>query len=162
MITYKSERINNGASIFKRWLVYTLVISIPVLASLLFPKLNLIDQSSQVSWIIFVVLFSIQELISLFQQDTINEISIDTDNKKLILQYYDANKGQVKKKLFFENLQVKLNRIIWIRNADINSIYFFNGKREMFEISKYKDGFSTSSLNDISRVLESLTQPLDK
>ena len=53
------------------------------------------------------------------------------------------------------------NPFCWI-NADVNSVYFFNVERQIFEISKYKDGFSTSTLNDISKVLESLTRPLNK
>ncbi|MEO6719751.1 MAG: hypothetical protein ABIN67_05255 [Ferruginibacter sp.] len=162
METYKSERFNDRASLFKKWVLMTLIVFIPVLVDLYFPQIGLLSPVIRGEWILAAALFSVTELIDLFQRDTINEVTIDTLNNQVIFKYYDANEGQVSMAVAFANLQVKCNRLIWFRNPNVTSIYFFSGKNKMYEISKWKDGFSTTTLNNLSGVLESLTRPLSK
>jgi hypothetical protein len=105
-------------------------------------------------------MFSLQALIKFIQEDAINEIKVDTQKRHVQIQFYDANRGQVTETLPFDALQIKVTRLIWFKNGNANAIYFFTGKRKMFEITKAKDGFSKETINGLSFELESLTSPV--
>lgn len=157
---FKSERINNQRSIFKKWLRYSLLVSIPVCIAFLFPQLHWFIQKDRNFWIIMTCVLSLQALIRFIQEDAINEIAIDARKRQVQFQFYDDNRGQVTETISFDTLQIKINRLIWVKNGNVNAIYFFTAKRKMFEITKAKDGFSTETINSLSLALESLTSPV--
>ena len=156
---YKSERVNNITSLIKKWLIYSVIISIPILIDFLFPGWIPFIHSNRSFWYLMFFFFSLQMLITLFQEDTVNEISIDTTLRQIQIQFYDSNYGQVTKNINFEDLQIKSVRLIWSRDKNVNAIYFFTSKNKMFKITKWKDGFSKATLNQLSEKLELLTSP---
>jgi hypothetical protein len=125
-----------------------------------FPSFELVYSKGQIILGCHDCFYLLQELIRLFQEYAINEITIDIGKRQVQIQFYDANRGQVTEILPFEYLQLKVNRLIWFKNGNVNSLYFFSAKKKMLEVTKTKDGFSTETINSLSNKLESLTSPV--
>ena len=155
MNSYRSRRHHDKGFIYRQWIKFTVVLFVPPLVDYLFPNANLVNSNY---WT-FLIGFSIGRLISLCQEDRINEILIDTDARQIVFKYYDFNEGQVEKTLPFEKLKIDIRTSKPFFLFEPIRIYFLKGNTEMLSVSQSKDGFSIATLNELKTELELLTAP---
>jgi hypothetical protein len=107
-----------------------------------------------------VPIYSLARLYWLAQEDRLNQVSIDTANQKIHFDYYNIYEGKGVLTLAFETLRIEIDtsKITWLFNPI--TIYFLKNKMEVFKATKWKDGFSLDTLNDMRLTLESLTSPV--
>ena len=106
---------------------------------------------------IVIVLEFIFKLFQNIFRKRINEISIDTDQHMLTINYYSVMEGNIQRKLLFENIVVQIKEI-----KDYNfKIYNKNKSNEApISISVYKDGFNKTTFNDLINFLMVITKAI--
>lgn len=159
MQIFKSKRINNRIIIFKRLALFSILVSIPMVVDYLADSFQIFKSSTWLS--VFLCYFFIN-FIDYTSEDYVNEVIIDPIDQKLIIQYYRFSSGQVIAPFPFHSVKVKINKSIWTGPNGISTIYLINERKKIFEISKYKDGFSRDTIADLSKYLESLTRQVSK
>jgi hypothetical protein len=155
MIWYRSKRQNDFSNLMKQWLLQVaLLVCIPVIIKLLFPKHDLLNHSY---WYLLLPFLSLTHFIQLCLPDRVNEIIIDMDFKEVSFKYYDIYDGQVFKTYPFDALRLEIikSKKSWLfQTIEIN---FMIGKREVMSLSRSKDGFSVQDLNNLATTLDALT-----
>ena len=156
MLTFSSKRTNSRNFVIWYWLTRVLIISLPALIDLLF-NLDLITSNY---WTYFIPYYSLVTLISEFQKDRINKLSIDTASRSLTIKYFDCNHGQVHKVFSFDDIRIKIleEKKTWFTERP--AAYLYHGNKAVFQINKPKDGFSHETLCGLIRTLEGLTIPV--
>jgi hypothetical protein len=159
MTSFKSDRINSWKFIIVAFIKRTAILFLIGLIDILFLHKNLFEPST---WLIAFVFFSIAYLFTLYVEDRINEIIINLKENNLKILYFDINQGQTIKELDLNNVQVKINRSRFFDTTSIGSIKIFTNEKEMYTITKSKDGFSQETLNKLGNFIESSTNPTDR
>jgi hypothetical protein len=159
MITsYKSQRHNNLGYLLRLWLLNCLVLVAGLLLlGYLFPSLFSYSTSF---WLFIVPILSISSWIDLAQKDRINEIIIDGPNRLITFKYYDINEAQKEKSLSFDQTKIKVSDKKSLF-GNVIEVYFFTGRRNIFYVSRSKDGFSFETMNEIKTYLEAVTNPIN-
>lgn len=100
-------------------------------------------------------------LLDEIRKDRFSEITIDTENKKIVFLYKSVFSEKKQKMLPFENAKVEIRKTsankFLLRKVSI-TLYFLKNKLEICELNTTKDGFSTESLSLICKTLENITQ----
>jgi hypothetical protein len=156
MYTYKTERENTINFIINHLLIQLIATAIFLFIFYLFKK----EIPEVVFWIIpiFIVTFIFREI---FKQRLI-ELTFDTENKYIHFTLKNLFSKPEEKIIRFEN--VKLN--VFGRKAKmdipgkVTSIYFHKKKLQVFELNKYKDGFSYETMSQIVATAEELSLPV--
>jgi len=78
----------------------------------------------------------------------------------MIFKFYNPYNGNETKVFSFEDLKVRIDtgKLPWLSNPI--AIYFLKNKMEVIKTTKWKDGFSLDTLNNLRQELESLTSPI--
>jgi len=154
MIVFKSKKKNTLKTIIRKWTISALIFCIMAfVVNWFFPEF--IQHRSP--WYFIISIFLLSHFIDLAQEDYINEITIDEENRKIIFQYYDINRGQTEITLDFETTRLRIDK-----KKSGSTIHFFNERSEIMFVSKSKDGFTTETLSALQRLLESITSSIDK
>ena len=146
-IYFKSRRNHNLTFLIKLWALNCFIAIAGIILASLFFKVF----SSQSPFLFGLIFIGFSCWVDIAQKDRINEITIDSMNRMIYYQYYDINEGQVKKSFSFDGGRIKILK---------NEIYFFEGKKNTFSISKAKDGFDSNMLDEIKKSLEAITRPV--
>jgi hypothetical protein len=104
---------------------------------------------------IYFLLFA--ELVTLYlalMDDSINEIIVDTANKKLWFNYYTLYQGQIEERYSFDIIKLDIEVD---RSGATKQIEFLMKKRLGFTLSKTKDNFTQAAINELSDLLHSIT-----
>jgi hypothetical protein len=94
----------------------------------------------------------------------LKEVRFDKDKNQIIFTYKLLLSTTKQKTLSFENARLEITESkskkfsLW----DPLTLYFLNGKKEIFEIKKSKDGFSVNTLRQITITAENLSLPILK
>jgi hypothetical protein len=159
MPNYKSGRINGFWRIMKQWLIGVLVLTLfPLLAYVapdLFPFKN-------TNWVFLLIFFSISHFATISRFNWVNEVIIDPDQRSLLVKYYNLYEGIASEVFHFDNLRIRINKGRLFNRSNISSVSILKGKKEEYEISKQKDGYSRASVKELAALLESLTHPVPK
>jgi len=147
MTTYKTDRPN-----IKKYLLYQLlsivcVLLVLVICEYVFPQYRFFRDSNY-------RLYGIVTIIAMFfeiKRERVYEISFDHDKKQISFYYKTSAFSKLKKyDLSYDVARVeKGESSILIQWLASRAIYFFKNKLEIFEISKRKDGFSKTTLDEI-------------
>ena len=108
--------------------------------------------------IIFILGFIFQLFENIFRK-RVNEISIDTDQHLMKINYYSLIEGNVQRKLLYENM------VFQIKESTDSSFKIYNkNKREEppISISIYKDGFNKTTFKELIDLLIILTKAVSK
>ncbi|RZK18450.1 MAG: hypothetical protein EOO43_12525 [Flavobacterium sp.] len=157
MLNYKTDRPNYFYS-WRQICLTIIIISIPILFDLIFPT-NIIKDSYL--WIALGIFLA--RVIDETNKERLSEIYFNVDDKLIIFSYKTLLSGQRQKTLKFENAVLEIVRSkpnsFWGKPL---TLYFLKNKMEVFEITKCKDGYSISKLEDIIKAVERLTLPTSK
>ena len=157
MIMFRSQRQNDIKTVVKNWVINTvLYCAFLIVAGFIFPQFS----HSNSFWYFGLPFISLYLFIGSAQNDYINEIIVDSKNKKIRFNYYDINLGQTQKIVDFIDARIKI--VDRKSSRDPITIHFYKVRSEIVSVSKPKDGFALETLKELQVLLESITSPIDK
>lgn len=159
MTNYKSKRINGFWHIIKQWLIGVLVLALFPLLAYVAPDLLPFKNTN---WVFLLILFSISRFAAISRFNWINDVIIDPDKRSLLVKYYNLYEGKSSEVFHFDNLRIRINKGKLFNRSNISSVSILKGKKEEYEITKQKDGYSMESVKELAALLESLTHPVEK
>lgn len=128
---------------FKKWSLSFLLLSlIAYLVHLFIPNLS---QHLMIGSIL------IMNLIAEFRRDQVNKILVDTDNKKVIVNFIRTFVGEDELSFSFSDMIVSEKKSSWFNK---HSICIGKQYGPVFEINTSKDNFSKESISELYHTLQ--------
>jgi hypothetical protein len=161
MATFRTNRPNMAGHIFKDWLISLAIVTLPVIYSWLFPGKLFTIKDSYFYIVGAVMLAALMEKIN---KDRLYEIHFNNDKQQIVFLYKNLYSSPKQKVLSFYGASLEINesRSKWWRRWESITLTFLKGKREIFIINKYKDGFSVDTLRKICRTVENISLPVSE
>jgi hypothetical protein len=154
MTNFKSARINGFWYILKQWAVGLAFAAIGYLIIyLLRDFLNI----QSMNWSFLLIAMSISYFLGIGGRSRINEIVFDNEKRKLLIRYYNLYEGRGSEVFDFDKIKIKMNKSGFFNKSTICSISILKGRREEYELSIAKDGFSKETFKELTAYLDSLT-----
>jgi hypothetical protein len=150
MTTFKTDRRPTAGYIFKDWLIIVGIFSLAGIYGLLFPGKPFIIKESY----FFIVGGSLLAgFLARMREERLYEMYFDLDKRQIVFLYKSLFSDPKQKTLSFDNARLEINesKPKWWRRAAMLTLSFREGKKEVFNISKYKDGFSIDTLREICK-----------
>jgi hypothetical protein len=156
MVVFKTDRPNTRSFVGKRMLVVLFMLALPLVYDLIFP--NVIGNT----YYAFAAAYILVRLIDAVGTDRLYQVSIDAAQQQITLFYKSLFSGAKRMILPFEKANLEINKVNpkWSWLGEPVTLYFLQGKKEVFKITKGKDGFSVDSLNLIYKTIEEIPLPV--
>jgi hypothetical protein len=158
MLTYKTDW-SNSLHFFKQLFITFVIILLPILYDLLFSTTFIKEMYYELAATLLLI-----RIIDETSKKRLKEVRFDKDKNQIIFTYKLLLSTTKQKTLSFENARLEITESkskkfsLW----DPLTLYFLNGKKEIFEIKKSKDGFSVNTLRQITITAENLSLPILK
>ena len=91
--------------------------------------------------------------------DRLYEFQVDNHERQLVFLSKSLISKTKKTYLSFDNgrLEIEKNKSRWFKFGDPLTLYFLHNKKEVFEITKSKDGFSIDTLDKICKTVQEIS-----
>lgn len=154
--TYNPEKRITAIIVLKRFFIEVLLGAIIILIFYLFKK----NISENTYWVIspIYILSFLRETYQL----RLLELTFDTEKNCILFTCKKTFSKPVQKILRFETAKIEEVKTMKKKNRPekISRLYFFKNKMEVFELNKYKDGYSYETMKQIADAARVLSIPI--
>jgi hypothetical protein len=147
MTTFKTDRASAAGYIFKDWLTSVGIVALPAIYGLLFPGKPFIIKGS---YFFIAGGALLAGLVARINEDRLYEMNFDREKRQIGFLYKRLFSDPKQKTISFDNVRLKIDE------GKSLTLSFFEGKKQAFRISKYKDGFSNDTLREICKAVEGI------
>ncbi len=107
------------------------------------------------------VILLLKDIYNKVSRHRLQQIVFDADNREILLNFKSLISPVQRKNLPFDNINIEVitESSSW-KVFEPMTVNFMHGKREVFQVTKSKDGFSLEMLQEIVQMAEKYSIPI--